>query len=78
MWEEKDFIDEPIQKILNKIEDIDLDLDMATFLHYRKKRKKGKKGRKTERLNFNNPLEAEIIKNRQERLLEKMQALNRK
>lgn len=78
MWEEKDFIDEPTQKILNKIEDIDLDLDMTTFLHYRKKRKKGKKGKRAERLDFNNPIEAEIIENRQKRLLEKMQALNRK
>ena len=77
MWEEKDFIDEPTQKILNKIEDTDLDLDMATFLHYRKKRKKGKKRKKTERLDFNNPMEAKIIKHRKNKIKKMMQALNR-
>lgn len=63
--------DEEILNIINKIDYLDMDYDLP----YRpRKRKKSK----NEKLDFNNPMEAKIIKNRKKRLLEKMQALNRK
>lgn len=63
--------DEEILNIINKIDYLDMDYDLP----YRPRRRKKSKN---EKLDKNNPLEAEIIEHRIERLLEKMQALNRK
>lgn len=62
--------DEEILNIINKIDYLDMDYDLP----YKPRRKKSK----TEKLDFNNSMEAKIIKNRKKRLLEKIQALNRK
>lgn len=62
--------DEEILNIINKIDYLDMDYDLP----YRpRKRRKSK----NEKLDKNNPIEAEIIKHRRNKLKKMMQALNR-
>ena len=64
--------DEEILNIINKIDYLDMDYDLP----YKPRRRRRKKS-KNEKLDFNNPLEAEIIKHRRNKLKKMMQALNR-
>lgn len=61
---------EEILNIINKIDYLDMDYDLP----YRPRRRKKSKN---EKLDKNNPLEAEIIEHRRSKLKKMMQALNR-
>lgn len=63
--------DEEILNIINKIDYLDMDYDLP--YKPRRRRKKSKIGK----LNKNNPMEAEMIKHRRNKLKKMIQALNR-